>query len=92
MIALGLSLGAMAFGLFWLGFGILWMVFEQGIGALSLSLLTLDTPAPGNAGGLRNAIFGSFIMVGLAMAMATPVAILPASTSRNMAAIPGWAT
>ncbi|MCE1238722.1 MAG: phosphate ABC transporter permease PstA [Azonexaceae bacterium] len=75
VIALGLSLGAMAFGLFWL-IWILWMVFEQGIGALSLSLLTLDTPAPGNAGGLRNAIFGSFIMVGLAMAMATPVAIL----------------
>ncbi|HOI50865.1 MAG TPA: phosphate ABC transporter permease PstA, partial [Azonexus sp.] len=75
VIALGLSLAAMAFGLFWL-IWILWMVFEQGIGALSLDLLTLDTPAPGNAGGLRNAIFGSLVMVGLAMLIATPVAIL----------------
>lgn len=75
VIALSLSLAAMAFGLFWL-IWILWMVFEQGIGALSLDLLTLDTPAPGNAGGLRNAIFGSAVMVSLAMLIATPVAIL----------------
>ena len=34
VVALGLSLAAMAFGLFWL-IWILWMVFEQGIGALS---------------------------------------------------------
>ncbi len=75
VIALGLSLAAMAFGLFWL-IWILWMVFEQGLGALSLDLLLLDTPAPGNAGGLRNAIFGSLVMVGLAMLIATPIAIL----------------
>ena len=74
-IALSLSLAAMAFGLVWLVW-ILWLVFEQGLGAMSVSLLTLDTPAPGSAGGLRNAIVGSFIMVGLAMAMATPMAIL----------------
>lgn len=74
-LALSLSLLAMAFGLVWLVW-ILWLVFEQGLGALTLSLLTLDTPAPGSEGGLRNAIVGSFIMVGLAMAMATPVAIL----------------
>lgn len=75
VIALSLSLAAMAFGLFWL-IWILWMVFEQGIGALSLDLLTLDTPAPGSTGGLRNAIFGSAVMVSLAMLIATPVAIL----------------
>ena len=75
VVALGLSLAAMAFGLFWL-IWILWMVFEQGIGALSFDLLVYDTPAPGNVGGLRNAIFGSVIMVGLAMLIATPVAIL----------------
>lgn len=75
VIALGLSLAAMAFGLFWL-IWILWMIIGQGIGALSLHLFTLDTPAPGNVGGLRNAIVGSFILVGLAMLMATPVAIL----------------
>ncbi len=75
IIALGLSLAAMAFGLFWL-IWILWMVIGQGIGALSLHLFTLDTPAPGNVGGLRNAIVGSFMLVGLAMLMATPMAIL----------------
>ncbi len=74
-IALTLSLGAMAFGLFWLVW-ILWMVIDLGIGAISLSLFTEMTPPPGSVGGLKNAIVGSIIMVGLAMAMATPVAIL----------------
>ena len=64
LLALTLSLAAMAFGLVWL-IWILWMVFEQGIGALSFDLLVHDTPAPGNVGGLRNAIFGSVIMVTL---------------------------
>lgn len=74
-IALSLSLGAMAFGLFWLVW-ILWMVVDLGIGALSLRLFTEMTPPPGGSGGLKNAIAGSILMVGLAMAMATPVAIL----------------
>src|SRR5574343_1588144 len=74
-IALTLSLCAMAFGLVWL-IWILWMVFHQGISSLAPSLLTLDTPPPGESGGLRNAIVGSAIMVGLAMTMATPVAIM----------------
>lgn len=74
-IALFLSLLAMGFGLFWLVW-ILWMVFDNGISSLALSLLTQDTPPPGAAGGLRNAIVGSAIMVGLAMLMATPIAIL----------------
>ncbi len=74
-IALFLSLLAMGFGLFWLVW-ILWMVFDNGVSSLALSLLTQDTPPPGAAGGLRNAIVGSAIMVGLAMLMATPIAIL----------------
>jgi len=73
--ALLLSMAAMAFGLFWL-IWILWMVFEQGVSSLSLTLFTENTPPPGSAGGLKNAIAGSAIMVGLAMLMATPVAIL----------------
>ena len=75
VFALTLSLAAMAFGLFWL-IWILWMVVEQGVGALSLRLFTEMTPPPGVAGGLLNAIVGSIIMVGLAMLMATPLAIL----------------
>jgi len=75
LFALTLSLLAMAFGLFWL-IWILWMVFEQGLGALSLRLFTEMTPPPGVAGGLLNAIVGSVILVGLAMLMATPLAIM----------------
>ena len=75
LIALALSLAAMGFGLFWL-IWILWMVIEQGLSSLSLTLFTENTPPPGSAGGLKNAIVGSAIMVGLAMAMATPIAIL----------------
>lgn len=75
IFALTLSLLAMAFGLFWL-IWILWMVVEQGIGALSLRLFTEMTPPPGVAGGLLNAIVGSVIMVGIAMLMATPMAVL----------------
>ncbi len=74
-LALTLSLAAMAFGLVWLVW-ILWMVIDLGIGALSLRLFTEMTPPPGSAGGLKNAIVGSVIMVGLAMAMATPIAIM----------------
>lgn len=74
-LALSLSLAAMGFGLFWLAW-ILWMVLDLGVGALSMRLFTEMTPPPGAAGGLKNAIAGSLIMVGLAMAMATPVAIL----------------
>lgn len=77
VLALSCSLLAMAFGLFWL-IWILWMVFNQGIGALSWTLFTEMTPPPGSAGGLKNAIVGSTIMVGLAMLLATPVAILTA--------------
>lgn len=75
VMALSLSFAAMAFGLFWLVW-ILWMVLEQGIGAISLRLFTEMTPPPGSSGGLLNAIVGSVLMVGLAMLMATPLAIL----------------
>lgn len=75
IFALSLSLLAMSFGLFWL-IWILWMVFDQGVGAMSLRLFTEMTPPPGVAGGLLNAIVGSIVMVGLAMLIATPLAIL----------------
>jgi phosphate transport system permease protein len=74
-IALGLSLAAMAFGLFWLGW-ILFDVLRLGIDGLSLSLFTKMTPPPGGDGGLLNAIVGSLIMVSLAMLIGTPVGIL----------------
>ncbi len=44
-IAIGLSLAAMAFGVFWLVW-ILWETLRLGIGGLSIALLTEMTPAP----------------------------------------------
>jgi phosphate transport system permease protein len=75
-IALTLSLGAMSFGVFWL----IWILFETiylGIGGLNLATFTEMTPPPqGQGGGLANALFGSFAMVGLATLVGTPVGIL----------------
>jgi phosphate transport system permease protein len=75
-IALTLSLGAMAFGLFWLA----WILFETirlGVGGLALSVFTQSTPPPQElSGGLANAIVGSGIMVGLATAIGTPVGVM----------------
>ncbi len=72
--ATGLSLLAMAFGLFWL-LWILWTTFSLGVSGLSLSLFTQMTPPPGVEGGLANAIVGSLLMVGLATLIGTPIGI-----------------
>jgi phosphate transport system permease protein len=76
MIALSLSLGAMAFGLFWL----MWILFETvvlGLGGLQLATFTEMTPPPmADTGGLANAIFGSLMMVGLATLLGTPIGIM----------------
>jgi phosphate transport system permease protein len=74
-IALILSLSAMSFGLFWLAW-ILITILQLGIAGLSVAVFTQMTPPPGSAGGLANAIFGSFVMVGLATLIGTPVGIL----------------
>ncbi len=74
-IMLGLSFAALAFGLFWLCW-ILAVLLIKGGSALSLTLLTQSTPPPGQAGGLLNAILGSFVMVGVGTAIGTPVGIL----------------
>ena len=74
--ALGLSMLAMSFGLFWLAW-ILWTTIELGIAGLSINLFTQMTPPPGaGEGGLLNAIVGSLLMVGLATALGTPIGIL----------------
>ncbi|QIL44131.1 phosphate ABC transporter permease PstA [Acidovorax sp. HDW3] len=74
-IALTLSLAAMAFGVFWLVW-ILWETLRLGLSGLSLSLFTEMTPPPNEAGGLANALWGSFIMVALATFIGTPIGIL----------------
>ena len=74
-IALTLSLGAMAFGVFWL----VWILVETvrlGVGGLTLQLFTEMTPPPqAETGGLANAIFGSLTMVGLATLIGTPIGV-----------------
>ncbi|WP_298622044.1 phosphate ABC transporter permease PstA [uncultured Zoogloea sp.] len=74
-IALLLSTGAMLLGMSFLAW-ILAVLLYKGLGALSVSLFTQPTPAPGSEGGLFNAIVGSTMMVGVATLIATPVGIL----------------
>ncbi len=74
-IALVLSLAAMSFGLFWLAW-ILWETIRLGVGGLSMATLTQMTPAPNEAGGIANAIYGSFLMVLLATFVGTPIGIM----------------
>ncbi|WGT65527.1 phosphate ABC transporter permease PstA [Variovorax paradoxus] len=74
-IALTLSLAAMVFGVFWL-IWILWETLRLGLGGLALATFTEMTPPPNEAGGIANAIFGSFVMVMLATFVGTPIGIM----------------
>ena len=74
-LSLSISVLAMAFGLFWLGW-ILWTLLEQGLPGMSLAIFTQTTPPPGSQGGLGNAIWGSLMMTTLATLIGTPVGIL----------------
>ncbi|MFE1571313.1 phosphate ABC transporter permease PstA [Comamonas odontotermitis] len=74
-IAIGLSLAAMAFGVFWLVW-ILWETLRLGIGGLSVALLTEMTPAPNEPGGIANAIWGSLVMVFMATCVGTPIGVM----------------
>ncbi len=74
-VALTLSLGAMAFGLFWLVW-ILWETIRLGVGGLALATFTEMTPPPNEVGGIANAIYGSFLMVMVATFVGTPIGIM----------------
>ena len=74
-VALSLSLLAMSFGLFWL-FWILFDTIVLGVSGITWTTMTQMTPPPNDVGGLANAIFGSFLMVGLAALVATPIGIM----------------
>ena len=75
LVALTLSLMAMAFGVFWLMW-ILWETLRLGIGGIVLATFTEMTPPPNEPGGIANAIFGSLVMVGLATFVGTPIGIM----------------
>ena len=75
-VGLTTSMMAMTLGLVVL-LWILFVLFSNGFAAMDWSLFTQDTPAPGTeGGGLRNAIVGSLLMVGLSVLVSTPVGIL----------------
>lgn len=64
------------FGVFWVVW-ILWTTLRYGLPALSLQLFTQDTPPPGaDGGGLRNAFVGSLLLLGVAVAIGTPIGVL----------------
>ncbi len=72
---MALSLLATATGLIVL-FLILWSLLRHGVPALSVDFFTKNTPAPGNVGGLLNAIYGSFILTLVGTAVGAPVGVL----------------
>jgi phosphate transport system permease protein len=74
-IAMTLSLAATLFGLGWLVI-ILGALLWHGFSGLSLSVFTQMTPPPGSSGGLLNAIIGSLMLTGIAVALGTPLGIL----------------
>ncbi|TPW27770.1 phosphate ABC transporter permease PstA [Pararhizobium mangrovi] len=55
---------------------ILAILVYKGFSAFKPTLFTENTPPPGEAGGLANAIVGSLLLVGVAMLVATPIGIL----------------
>ncbi|MCM2294258.1 phosphate ABC transporter permease PstA [Allorhizobium sp. BGMRC 0089] len=74
-IAMVLSVFSAALGIFVLA-AILWELLYQGLSAMKPSLFLEMTPPPGSAGGLANAIYGSFMMTMLATIVATPIGIM----------------
>jgi phosphate transport system permease protein len=74
-VALTLSMFAMLLGmavLLW----ILSTLMMKGFSALNWNLFILNTPAPESAGGLKNAILGSLMMVGACVFISAPLGVL----------------
>ncbi|GGC93533.1 phosphate ABC transporter permease PstA [Chelatococcus reniformis] len=74
-VMMGLCMAAAVFGLTWLVI-ILGTLLWEGFSGLSTAVFTENTPPPGSAGGLLNAIVGSLIMTGLGVVIGTPIGIL----------------
>lgn len=74
-ISTGLAVAAALFGLTWLVL-ILLVLIVKGVGGLSLAVFTENTPPPGSAGGLLNAIVGSLAITFFAVLLGTPLGIL----------------
>jgi phosphate transport system permease protein len=74
-LALTLALAAMVVGMAFLAW-ILGVLLIKGVGGINWAVFSQTTPPPGSAGGLANAIFGSFAMVGVGTLIATPIGIM----------------
>jgi phosphate transport system permease protein len=74
-VALGLSGLATAVGLFFLG-AILWTLISNGVAGMSVALFTQNTPPPGSAGGILNAIYGSVVMTLIGIVIGAPIGML----------------
>ncbi|QIE29291.1 phosphate ABC transporter permease PstA [Caballeronia sp. SBC2] len=70
-----LSVGSTLFGLFFLAW-ILVTTVINGAAALKPSLVTQMTPPPGQDGGLLNALYGSFTMIGIATVIGVPLGLM----------------
>ncbi len=73
-LALLFAGAATLFGLFWL-FWILWTTLQQGMNALNWQLFSQMTPPPGTSGGILNALYGSAVMIVLAIAIGAPLGV-----------------
>lgn len=66
---------AVAFGLFWLCWIVATLLLKGG-SAINVALFSQTTPAPGEMGGLLNAIIGSVLMAAVATLIGTPIGVL----------------
>jgi phosphate transport system permease protein len=74
-VNMAMSFVTMAIGMTFL-IWILITLFGKGFAAFGTALFTQMTPPPGANGGLANAIFGSVMIVGAAIFIATPIGIM----------------
>ncbi len=74
-VTLTASVLTTAFGLFWLVW-LLWTLLSRGLPWVNWAVFTQNTPPPGSAGGLLNAIVGSLMLTGLGVLLGTPAGVL----------------
>ncbi len=75
VVGLGLATAATLLGLGILAW-ILGTTLVNGFAAISPKLLTEMTPPPGSDGGLLNAIYGSTVMIAIAVTVGAPIGLL----------------
>ena len=84
LILFGSSLTTL-FGLFWLVW-LLITLFSHGFQYLNLSVFTMPTPPPGEAGGLANAIVGSVLITFMGVLVGAPIGVLAGTFLAEFAA------